>query len=152
MERILITSIAALVLATSAFAHERITIGPKGGRVVYLDSTTVPNVEFVVNKEERGEITLLDKERKPIALADHAITVTAGPRASAKKLPVEKAGDGFLTEKVPAGAPYTVVIQVKENAKAKPLIARVNYDPKPAASGKPTYLDDSVNEGSGPSI
>jgi hypothetical protein len=152
MKRILITTIAAIVLATGAFAHERITIGPKGGRVIYLDSTTVPNVEFVVNKDERAEILLLDKARKPIALADHAITVTAGPRASAKKLTVEKQGDGFITEKVPAGAPYTVVIQVKENAKAKPLIARVNYNPAPAKSGKPTYLDDSVNDGSGPSI
>jgi hypothetical protein len=152
MKRILIAAIAAVVLATSTYAHERITIGPKGGRVVYLDSTSVPNVEFVVNKDNRAEIALLDKERKPIALTDHAITVTAGPRASAKKLTVEKQADSFLTEAIPADAPYTVVIQIKENAKAKPLIARVNFNPAPAKSGKPIYLDDSVNEGSGPSI
>ena len=152
MKRILITAITAALLATGAYAHERITIGPKGGRVIYLDSTTTPNVEFGVNKEDRAEITLLDKERKPIALADQAVVVTAGPRASAKKLTLEKQGDGFLSEKLPAGAPYTVVIQIKENAKSKPLIARLNYNPAPAKSGKPTFLDDSVNDGSGPSI
>lgn len=152
MKRILSTLIIAAVLQTASFAHERITIGPKGGRVVYLDSTTIPNVEFVVNKEDRAEIALLDKDRKPIALGEHAVVVTAGPRASAKKLTIEKQGDAFLTEKVPAGAPYTVVIQIKEKANGKSLTARVNYNPSPAKSGKPTYLDDSVNDGSGPSI
>jgi hypothetical protein len=152
MKRILITLITAAVLATASHAHERITIGPKGGRVIYLDSPSIPNVEFLVNKDGQAEIALLDKERKPLALEERNITVTAGPRASAKKLAVEKKGDAFLTEKIPAGAPYTVVIQIKDKANAKPLFARVNYNPAPAPSGKPTYLDDSVNEGSGPNI
>jgi hypothetical protein len=138
--------------ATSAFAHERITIGPKGGRVIYLDSTSIPNVEFLVNKEGRAEIALLDKERKPIALTEQNLVVTAGARTSAKKLKVEKQGDLFLTEPVPDGAPYTVVMQIKEKPAAKMITARVNYNPAPAKSGKPDYLDDSVNEGSGPSI
>ncbi|MES2572542.1 MAG: hypothetical protein V4710_21140, partial [Verrucomicrobiota bacterium] len=151
--RITLTTIAvAAAFTASAFAHERITIGPKGGRVIYVDSTTIPNVEFLVNKESRAEIALLDKARKPIALDKQSITVTAGPRNSAKKLAVEKQGDLFVTEKVPEGAPYTVIVQVKESAESKPLTVRVNYDPTPAKSGKPDYLDDSVNEGSGPSI
>jgi len=149
---IITTAIAALILSTSSFAHERITIGPGGGRVLYVDSTTTPNVEFLVNKDGRGEITLLDKERKPFALADQNVVVTAGPRASAKKLTIEKQGTTFLTEKVPAGAPYIVVIQLKEKSGGKAITLRANYDPTPAKSGKPGYLDDSVNEGSGPSI
>lgn len=142
----------AIAFAVTAFAHERITIGPKGGRVIYLDSAVIPNVEFLVNKEERAQITLLDKDRKPISLSTQSIVVTAGPRASAKKLAVEKQGDSFVTEKIPAGAPYTVVVQVKEQADSKAIIARVNYNPAPAKSGKPEYLDDSVNSSSGPSI
>ena len=132
---VIITAVAAF--AASAFAHERITIGPKGGRVIYLDSTTIPNVEFVVNKDGRAEIALLDKDRKPIALAEQTVTVTGGSRASTKKLKVEKQGDVFLTEPVPAGAPYTVVMQIKEKPDAKALTARVNYNPTPAKSGKP---------------
>lgn len=152
MKTTALATIAAAILCASAFAHERITIGPKGGRVIYVDSTTTPNVEFLVNKDGRAEITLLDKERKPLALSGQSLTVTAGPRASAKKLTVEKQGDTFLSEKVPAGAPYTVIIQLKEKPDAKAMTLRVNYNPAPTKSGKPDYLDDSVNDGSGPSI
>ena len=147
-----LTVLFAAVLAMSAYAHERITIGPRGGRVLFVDSTSTPNVEFLVNKEGRAEITLLDKDRKPLAPGQRSIAVTGGPRASSKKLVVEPMGDRFVTEPVPAGAPYTVVIQLKEEPDAKALTLRVNYDPTPAKSGKPEYLDDSVNDGSGPSI
>lgn len=152
MKTTILTSVAALALAATGFAHERITLGPKGGRVIYLDSTVIPNVEFIVNKENRAEITLLDKTRKPIAPTEQNLVVTAGPRTSAKKLKVEKQGDGYISEPVPEGAPYTVIIQIKEKPDAKSLTARVNYNPAPAKSGKPGYLDDSVNDGSGPSI
>lgn len=152
MKTIALTTIAAVLLSATAFAHERITIGPKGGRVIYLDSTAIPNVEILVNKEGRAEVTLLDKDRKPIAPAEQDISVTAGPRASTKKLTVEKQGDGFVTEEIPEGAPYVIIVQVKERAGAKTLTARLNYDPKPTEGGRPKYLDDSVNEGSGPSV
>ncbi len=70
--------------------------------MIFLDSTTIPNVEFVVNKDGRAEIALLDKERKPIALAEQTVTVTAGARTSAKKLKVEKQGDIFVTDPLSA--------------------------------------------------
>jgi hypothetical protein len=148
------TSIAilTLTLAGLSFGHEAVTIGPNGGRVIYLDSTVIPNVEVLVNKEGRAEISLLDKDRKPIALEQQSVTVTAGPRAEAKKLTVEKQGAKFVTEKVPDGAPYTIVMQLKEAASAKATTVRLNYDPTPAASGKPAYLDDSVNAQSGDNI
>jgi hypothetical protein len=152
MKLVQLTTVAAVFTCSAAVAHERITIGPRGGRVVYLDSTTIPSVELLVNKEQRAEITLLDKDRKPIPPTEQIITVTAGPRAAAKKLNVEKQKESYITGPVPDGAPYTVVVQIKEKPNAKALTARINYDPTPAKSGKPQYLDDSVNEGSGPSI
>src|SRR5687767_13246579 len=123
MKTKLITIATAAAIAVSAFAHERITLGPKGGRVIYVDSTATPNVEFIVNKEGRAEITLLDKDRKTIPPGEQDVIVTAGPRASAKKLKIEKRSEVYLTEPVPAGAPYTVVIQIKEKPDAKPLLA-----------------------------
>ena len=144
--------LTVLVLTPSTFAHERITIGPKGGRVIYLDSTTIPNLELIVKSDGRAEIMLLDKDRKIIAPTEQDISVTAGPRASAKKMKIEKTVDGYVTEKLPDGAPYVVIVQIKEKPDGKPLTGRLNYDPKPATGGKPTYLDDSVNEGSGPSV
>jgi len=147
---VLLTAVAAF--AASAFAHERITIGPKGGRVIYLDSPAIPNVEVIVNNEGRAEVTLLDKQRNPIAPTEQDVSLTAGPRASAKKMKIEKQNDGFITEKLPESAPYVIVVQIKERPDAKALTGRLNYNPKPATGGKPTYLDDSVNDGSGPSV
>jgi len=144
----------AFVLTTvlSSYGHEAVTIGPNGGRVIYVDSTTTPNVEVIVNKEGKAEISLLDKDRKPITLDAQSLTVTAGPRSEAKKLAAEKQGTKFVTEKVPEGAPYTIVMQLKESSTTKALTLRLNYDLTPAASGKPAYLDDSVNAESGDNI
>jgi len=149
MKRILLLSI---LMAATAFAHERIVLGPNGGRVVYVDSAAIPHVEFRVNAEGRAKIALLDKTRSPIPLTQQEITVTAGPRSSAVKLAVEKIGNTFVTDPVPAGAPYYVVIQIRETPSTKPVTARVYYDHKPGKSGKPAYLDDSINAGSGAGI
>jgi hypothetical protein len=150
----MIKTIAIIALALTGFslAHESVTIGPNGGRVLYADSTTTPNVEVLVNPEGRAEIWLLDKDRKPIPPGTQTITVTAGPRTEAKKLPAEVQGAKYITDKVPGGAPYTMVVQVRESPGAKPLTLRLNYDPAPTASGKPNYLDDSVNAQSGENI
>lgn len=141
-----------LLLAGFGLAHEAVTIGPNGGRVLYMDSTTTPNVEVLVNKEGRAEISLLDKDRKPITLDKQTLSVTAGPRSEAKKLVAEKQGSKFITDKVPDGAPYTMVLQLKEEPDAKSITLRLNYDITPAESGKPMYLDDSVNALSGDNI
>ena len=109
---------AILALSLTAFAlvatgHEAVTIGPNGGRVVYLDSTEVPNVEFIVNAESRAEIYLLDKDRQPLALDKITVEVTAGPRGGAKKLAGEALGTKYVTAAVPDGAPYFIVAQIK---------------------------------------
>jgi hypothetical protein len=147
-----IIALSLAAIAHVATAHEAVTIGPNGGRVVYIDSTAVPNVEFLVNADGHAEICLLDKARKPIALDAITIEVTAGPRGSAKKLDGEAQGTKYVTAPVPEGAPFYIVAQIKSGAGAKALTARLNYDPKPAESGKPAYIDDSVNAHSGDNI
>ena len=147
-----IVTLSLTAIALVATAHEAVTIGPNGGRVVYLDSTAVPNAEFLVNAEGRAEIYLLDKDRKPLALDKITLEVTAGPRGGAKKLEGEAQGTKYVTSALPDGAPYFIVAQIKAGADAKALTARINYDPKPVESGKPAYLDDSVNAHSGDNI
>jgi hypothetical protein len=142
----------AALLASAAFAHEAVTIGPNGGRVLYVDSPTTPNVEVIVNKEGRAEIALLDKDRKLIKPEKQTVTVNAGPRGAAKKLNTEIKDGKFVTDKVPAGPPYFIVLQLHETEGAQAITLRLNYDPAPAASGKPAYLDDSVNDSSGDNI
>lgn len=144
--------LATLALITSAaLAHEAVTIGPNGGRVLYVDSSVTPNVELLVNAEGKAEISLLDKDRKPITDGAQTISVTAGPRSALKKLAIEKQGTKFITEKVPDGAPYTIAIQLKESAEAKAITLRLNYDTT-LENGKPKYLDDSPNLTSGDNI
>lgn len=150
--KITLLALALTAAALVATGHEAVTIGPNGGRVVYLDSTAIPNVEFVVNAEGKAEIYLLDKDRKPLALDAISVAVTAGPRGSAKKLDGAPQGTKYVTSPVPDGAPYFIVAQIKPSAGAKALTARLDYDPKPAESGKPAYLDDSVNAHSGDNI
>jgi hypothetical protein len=150
-------AILALVLALSAAgrittAHEAVTIGPNGGRVVYLDSSAVPNVEFLVNAEGRAEVYLLDRDRKPLKADTITVAVTTGPRSRVKKLEVAREGVRFVTSPLPDGAPYYIVAQIRTGDGAKALIARLNYDPTPAESGKPAYLDDSVNAEGGENI
>lgn len=147
-----ILTLALGAVALVATAHEAVTIGPNGGRVVYLDSTAVPNVEFIVNAEGKVEIYLLDKGRKPLALDGITVEVTAGPRGDAKKLDGAAQGTKYVTAPLPDGAPYYIVAQIKSGDGVKSLTARLNYDPKPVESGKPAYLDDSVNAHSGENI
>jgi hypothetical protein len=137
---------SALILVTgAALAHERITLGPSGGRVIYLDSPAIPHVEVIVNSDNRASITLLDADRKPMTPGEHVITVTAGQRSSAKKLQLEKQGDKFISEPVPDGAPYTMVIQIKGTGGAKALTARLNYDPAPrTAASQPISTTASM--------
>jgi hypothetical protein len=138
-------------ITTAALAHEGVTIGPNGGRVLYVDSTVTPNVEVLVNKDGKAEISLLDKDRKPITDGPQTLSVTAGPRSALKKLSVEKQGAKFITDKVPDGQPYVIAIQVKEAADAKAITLRLNYDTT-LENGKPKYLDDSPNLTSGENI
>lgn len=152
MNKLALLTLAGCLLAGSAPAHERITLGPGGGRVVYLDSPAIPHLEFRVDEEKRAHITLLDAGQRPMDPGSAEVTVTAGPRASARRLKTQPVGGSLVSEPLPAGAPYTVVLQMREKAGSRPLTARIDYDPRPAPSGKPTYLDDSVNENSGPSL
>jgi hypothetical protein len=132
-------------------AHEAVTIGPHGGRVLYVDSPVTPNVELLVNSEGKAEICLLDKHREPIVDGSQSISVTVGPRSEAKKLAVTKQGPKFVTEALPHRDPYLIVVQLRESAEAKAITLRLNYDTTPS-NGKPKYLDDSPNLTSGDNI
>lgn len=60
-------------------AHESITFGPNGGKLVALDSPATPSAEVVV-KESQFIVGLFDKSKKPIALG--VIETGAGDQAA----------------------------------------------------------------------
>lgn len=115
-----------LVASVSTFAHSDKEIGPHGGRIL----------EFSTNQTLHGEVTLtngtfhvavLDKEMKPLPLKEQSLVVTGGTRSNPEKPKVEKRGNHFTFPAL-KGDSYMLVFQFQEDAAAKPIIARFEFD------------------------
>lgn len=114
-------------LACGSLLHaEKITAGPKGGRL--LDSTPL-KAEFFVTAERHVEITLYDDHANPILPGAQSIAVTAEPASGRLPLKMEKTATGFLSKTpLPAGEPYRVVVQVRSTPDAKPQNFRLDLN------------------------
>lgn len=119
---------ALLALCGSTLAHERITLGPHGGRLIAIDSATTPNAEFNVTPDNRFQIGFLDKDRKPMPVGDRKLTVTAGERSAAKKLTTEIKDNRYLTGIAPEGKDYHVIMQLREPGASKSKTFRLHYN------------------------
>ena len=123
------SKLIALLLALAAplaFGHGGVELGPNGGRILELSKNETLHGE-VTFKNGKFHLALLDKAMKPVPAGDQIVTVTAGDRNKPAKLAVEKSGDHFVFPSVKAGE--WVIVQVKENPKAKPVTARFEFDP-----------------------
>jgi hypothetical protein len=125
MKKHILTLLFGLLFPTWASAHGEVEIGPNGGRIL----------EFSKNESMHGEvrltdnqfhIALLDKNMKPVALGEQELSATSGDRSKPEKLQVEKKDGAFVVPVVKAGE--WVIFQFRENAKAKPVTARFQYD------------------------
>ena len=114
------------LIAPLAFSHSGVELGPNGGRILELSKNETLHGEVTL-KDGKFHLALLDKDMKPVAHKEQVISVTAGDRSKPEKLAVEKAGDHFVFPAVKAGE--WVIVQIKENAKAKPITARFEFDP-----------------------
>ena len=135
------TKLLAFLLACTgqfAFAHSGVELGPNGGRILELSKNETLHGEVTV-QDGKFHLALLDKNMKPLAPAGHSIAVTVGDRAKPEKLEVHKAGDHFVFPLVKGG--QWVIVQMREDAKAKPITARFEYDPSPCEKCKaPEWL------------
>lgn len=118
--------IASAVLAlgiTFAQAGEKVTAGAKGGRLLENDS---PRTEFFVEKDRTVSLTFYGKDMKPVAATDQSATATAETKDGKKKIEFEKKGDVLVSKSpLPEGDGYNVVLQLKQNADAKPKNFRI---------------------------
>lgn len=149
------TSILSILILTAlsaaSFAHESITFGPNGGKLVALDSPATPSAEVVV-KEGQFIVGLFDKSGKPIALETQTLIITAGERSAPKKLDVAKKANSF-TAPLPAGDDFWAIFQLKETPAAKAHTFRVHYQTKPCPEcKKPEWLCDCGTKNSGANI
>jgi hypothetical protein len=126
MKKHIFALLGSLVLTVAgAFAHGGIELGPNGGRILEFSKDETMQGEVTV-KDGKFHIALLDKAMKPVKLTDQTLTANGGPSGKAEKLAVEKSGDEFVVPVVKAGD--YLILQYKDNAKAKAVTARLQYD------------------------
>jgi len=118
--------LAALILNINLAHAEKITPGPKGGRLLENESS---RAEFFVEKDKTVIITFYDKDLKPVSPGEQVVTAIAEAQSGKTKIEFEKKGD-MLVSKVPLpeGNDYSVVVQLRSKASAKPQNFRIKYN------------------------
>lgn len=123
---VLTIAVGLSVAASSAVAHESIDTGPNGGRIL---AGTKPAAELFVTKDRKVQITFLNDDKKPVAVAEQIVTVTAGDRAAPTKLTFVKKGDVLVSENaLPAGNEFPTVVQIKQTSDAKAAVTKFNLN------------------------
>ncbi len=116
--------LSALTLAVGVLSAKPIA-GPKGGRIV---TTEAPHVEFFVEKDRTVAVTFYDAALKPVAPGSQVISVIAEDKSGKAQLALEKTATVFSSKQaLPEGDDYTVVVQVRDAAGAKPKNYRVLF-------------------------
>ncbi len=113
------------LIASAAFAHEGVELGPNGGRILEFSKNESMHGEVTV-KGDKFHIALLDKDMKPVALSAQSLSAITGDRENPQKLTVEKDATGFVLPKVKAGE--WLILQYKNAADAKAVTARFEYN------------------------
>ena len=100
--------------------------GPKGGRLL---ETSDAKAEFFLEKDRTATITFYDRQLKPTAAGQQAVTVIANTKDGKKTIEFEKKADVLVSKsKLPEGEGYDIVVQVKSRADAKPQNFRFKLD------------------------
>lgn len=119
-----ILTIIALAVSTGALVAKPIP-GPKGGRILTTDA---PHAEFFVEKDRSVVVSLYDKDMKPLPVSGQAVSATAEAKTGKVKLDfIEKNGALVSTAPLPEGDDYNVVVQIRDNATARPKNYRVLF-------------------------
>lgn len=113
------------LIASITFAHEGVELGPNKGRILEFSKNETMHGEVTV-KGDKFHIALLDKDMKPVAMAEQTLTATTGERDKPTKLTVEKDAKGFVVPVVKSGE--WLILQYKDSAKAKAITARLEYN------------------------
>ena len=112
--------------AMPALADASVKAGPRKGRVLEMEAK---NAEFLVEKDRTVSIAFYDAAMKAQPAATEIVTATAEAPTGKVKLEFEKKGDLLVSKTpLPEGEHYTVVVQVKTTADAKPKNFRVPLD------------------------
>lgn len=132
IRKIILTSFALLATA-AAFAAKPLA-GPKGGRIL---TTEAPHAEFFVEKDRTVAVTFYDKDLKPVVPGEQVVSAVAEAKTGKVKLEFEKTATGFVSKQaLPEGDDFTVVVQIRDTATAKPKNHRVLFHDEVCAECK----------------
>ncbi len=113
-----------LLASAVAFAAKPIS-GPKGGRIL---TTAAPHAEFFVEKDRKVTVTFYDAKLQPLAPGAQVVSAVAEAKSGKATLAFDKTATGFASKTaLPEGDDYTVVVQIREAAGAKPTNYRVLF-------------------------
>lgn len=97
--------------------------GPKGGRLLDNDP---PRAEFLVNAERKVEIRFYDDGLNPTPPDGQVVAVIVEAPSGKARLDVLPQGDALVSSvALPEGDGYTVVVQIKASATARPQNFRI---------------------------
>ncbi len=125
MKKYLHLLLAVALLTTSTFAADTPISGSKGGKIL----SSVPlHAEFFVQPDRKVSITFYDEALKQVAPTGQEIKVIAEAPTGKVTLEFEKGATGYLSKTaLPAGDGYRIVVQIKNDATAKPQNFRVDF-------------------------
>ena len=112
-----------ILLCSALLTHaEEQPNGPKGGRLL---ENAEPRAEFLLDENRTATITFYDASLQPVPAGKHIVTVIADAPDGKKTISFENKGDVLVsTSALPDGEDYTVIVQIKANADAKPQNVR----------------------------
>lgn len=118
--------LVSFTLAASAVAFAAKPLaGPKGGKILTAEA---PHAEFFVEKNRTVTVTFYDKDLKPVPVAAQVVTATAEAKTGKVGLEFSAKGGALVSNvPLPKGDDYTVVVQVRETASARPKAYRVEF-------------------------
>lgn len=120
-----LTTLTLSLIASLAFGHGGVELGPNGGRILEFSKNETMHGEVTV-KDGKFQIALLDKNMKPVKPDAQVLTATTGDRDNPKKLEVTKTEKGFTVPVVKAGEWLIVQFRAKPDGKA--ITARFEYN------------------------
>lgn len=123
MKKLIVNALAVILLSSAAYADEKVEAGPRGGRLL---ATEAPRPEFFVEKDRTVSIAFYDANQKQVPAGAQSVTAIAEAKTGRKKLEFEKKGDLLVSKSpLPEGNGYTVVVQYRPTAEARPKNFRV---------------------------
>jgi hypothetical protein len=100
-------------------SHKKKTPGPNGGRIL---TSVEPNLEFLVMKDRKVQISALTADAKVTPVTTQTLTLTGGDRANPTSLTFAKSGDVLVSDKsLPDGKRFPVILQIKTSADSSPV-------------------------------